>query len=62
MFPVASTMAPEMAWTMPGRSLQTRVRTQWVRSVFDIRLLSLFGEGTVFAVLTNDADGYPHGY
>jgi len=33
MLPWASTIAPVTAWTIPGRSSQTRVRSQWVESI-----------------------------
>lgn len=60
MLPSAATIAPEMEWTIPGRSAQTRVRTQCVRAFLDIRIPSLIWERLVFPTLPDDAEYYPY--
>jgi hypothetical protein len=55
MFPLALTIAPEIAWTMPGLSLQTRVNTQWVSS--EVITSILIREDAVFALLPSNAYG-----
>jgi hypothetical protein len=41
-FPFAATIAPEIAWTIPGPSVQERVKTQWLVSVIRIFALDVF--------------------
>lgn len=61
MFPWAFTIAPEIEWTIPGRSLQAMVSTQWVSEVSIIRVLSLCGEVSVFLIRPDNAYEDPRG-